>query len=246
VARVKTPKSKRSKKKAKATGRSRRKPALVQPGVCPLTGLPRGGAARKAWASTLADALQQGHAAVLALVDVDDFDRHARELGDERADALLAGVAQRLCEALDGHDGVGRLAGDVFGVVLVGVEVERALGLLDAARAAISKSPIRVGRGVRKRQVEVTASVGLATLRRDAADLTGLVERAQGALWRAKSLGGDRVGLPARERMALKTSYYAPHQLAGLKRLADRTGLKESVLLRAAIEDLLLKHKDRV
>jgi hypothetical protein len=43
--------------------------------------------------------------------------------------------------------------------------------------------------------------------------------------------------------MVLKTSYYPGDQLAKLKRLAGRTGLKESVLLREALEDLFLKHK---
>ena len=57
--------------------------------------------------------------------------------------------------------------------------------------------------------------------------------------------GGNRSGLATKNRMALKTSYYSQDQLARLKRLAVVSGRKESVLLREALEDLFLKHKDR-
>jgi hypothetical protein len=118
--------------------------------------------------------------------------------------------------------------------------------LLDEVRAAVGGAALRVGRGARKRKVELALSAGLASLRRDGTSLRALLEQAQAALWRAKSLGGNRTGLAARERMVLKTSYYPGDQLARLKVLASKTGLKESVLLREALGDLFLKHKARV
>lgn len=234
-------KSKARKKKARRSPRR----SKAQAGVCPLTEAPHGDAARRVWEEAVQEALSAGLPCVLALVDVDDFRRHAEELGGERSDAVLEAVMLRAREELDDPSSFGRLAGDLFGVVLTGQEVEQALGHMELVRAAAVKAPVRVGRGVRKRLVEVTLSVGLAALRRDARGFNGLLAQAQAALWRAKSLGGNRVGLPGKERMALKTSYYPQGQLDQLKRLAQRNDVRESVLLREALADLFLKYKDR-
>jgi diguanylate cyclase (GGDEF)-like protein len=237
---TKAAKKRRASKKRKSKPSRRATPTVE---VCPLSGLPYRSHARASWERALREALATGESAVLALIDVDEFSRHLEELGEARGEALLGGIATRLQGTLG--EGLGRLAGDRFGLVLRGLEVEEALGLLETARAAVDRTPLRVGRGVRKRQVAATVSVGLAGLRRDGGDLRTLLVAAQGALWRAKSLGGNRCGLATRERMALKTSYYPGHQLAELKQLAKSLGVKESVLLREALDDLFLKYKDR-
>lgn len=227
----------------KPRAKKRKRKAALPVGFCPLTKLPQGDTARALWVEAIQTAHNTGKPCTLALFDLDGFARHAKNLGPERADALLAGVASRLASAL-GDARLGRLAGDVFGVLL-DTEVERALATVESARDAAARTPLRVGRGVRKRKVDVALSAGLAALRRDASGLRGLIEAAQGALWRAKSLGGNRCALSTKDRMALKTSYYSQDQLARLKRLAVVSGRKESVLLREALEDLFLKHKDR-
>ena len=45
--------------------------------------------------------------------------------------------------------------------------------------------------------------------------------------------------------MVLKTSYYGQTQLARLRALAQRLGVPDSTLLREALEDVLLAHKER-
>ena len=119
------------------------------------------------------------------------------------------------------------------------------MGLLALARKQIQRTPLKVGRGVRRREVSPTLSAGLASLRRDGSRAEDLIGAAQGALWRAKSLGGDRLGLPDHERMTLKSSYYPQTQLDQLKALARQAGTKESTLLREALGDLFLKFKSR-
>ncbi|RMG16887.1 MAG: diguanylate cyclase, partial [Planctomycetota bacterium] len=242
------PKAAKKKRAPARRKRTRAAPEKAPPaGECPLTGLPYRRRARRRWEAALEEALERGEAAVFALIDIDEFARHAQELGAERADAVLRGVADRLREALGeaAAANLGRLAGDCYGVVLRGVEVEEALGLLERVRGAVSRAPLRVGRGVRKRQAAVAVSVGVAGLRRDGADLRALLVAAQGALRRAKALGGNRCALAERERMTLKSSYYPGHQLAELKQLARELGVKEAVLLREALDDLFLKYKDR-
>ncbi|MBX3469301.1 MAG: diguanylate cyclase [Planctomycetes bacterium] len=225
---------------------ARRRPAARPPAAAdPLAALPHGTAARAAWAEALAAAQGRGEACTLALVDVDGFAGHVEQLGVERARALLAEVARRLEARLTDRAHLGRLAGDLFGVALPGVDLEPALGVVELVREAVARTPAVVGRGPKRRKVPVTVSGGLAAAPRDGAELGVLIEQARSALWRAKTLGGNRLGLPARERMVLKTSYYPQGQLEQLKRLAQRRGVAEAVLLREALDDLFLKHKDQ-
>jgi Ribbon-helix-helix domain len=77
---------------------------------------------------------------------------------------------------------------------------------------------------------------------RDAKTAEALLGKAQLALHSAKDHGGGRVGLSPGDEMVLKSSYYGVAQLARLKTLAERTGKKESVLLREALDDLLRKY----
>ena len=225
-----------ARKKPPPRAKAQRKPASSAE-------LPAGPAAVQAWTEALTQARGRGSPCVLALIDVDGMSEHALALGPARGDALLRGIVERLQGVLTDQAHLGRWAGDLFGVALPDVDVEPAVGLLERARSAVSGRPFRVGRGPEAREVAATVSVGLAGVPRDAPDLAGLLDAARAALWRAKSLGGDRLGLPARERMVLKTSYYAQRQLEQLKRAAARLGVSEAVLLREALEELLLSKK---
>ena len=87
--------------------------------------------------------------------------------------------------------------------------------------------------------------MGVASGPRDGDTVEAVLSRAQSALRRAKALGRDRVASPPDDRMVMKTSYYAQTQLERLKALAASLDVGESTLLREALEDLLLRYKDR-
>lgn len=229
--------ARRGRRPAKRPAAPARPDAAAQP--------PHGAAARALWSDATAAALGRGEPCSLGLVDVDGFSAHVEALGADRARALLTEVTRRLEARLTDRSFFGRLAGDLFGVALPGVDLEPALGLLEQVRDAVARTPFSVGRGPERRKVAVTVSIGVAAAPRDATSGDALIEQARAALWRAKSLGGNRVGLPARDKMVLKTSYYPQGQLEQLKRLAARRGVAEAVLLREALDDLFLKHKDR-
>jgi diguanylate cyclase (GGDEF)-like protein len=230
-----------------ARTRPTRRPARPQRAAAPepLARLPHGPAARGQWADAVTQALGRGEPCTLALVDVDGFAAHAERLGAPLARAALAEVARRLAARLSDRALIGRLAGDLFGVALPAVDLEPALGLMEQVREALGKAPVTFGRGPERQKLALTVSIGLAAAPRDATDPAALLDQARSALWRAKSLGGNRVGLPFRERMVLKSSHYPQGQLEQLKRLAQRRGVAEAVLLREALDDLFLKHKDR-
>jgi diguanylate cyclase (GGDEF)-like protein len=248
-AQKKSVKKKSAKKKRAKKKTARRRKAAPDPNLCKTTGALLAPVWEARFRIAAERALAEGSPLTLALIDVDEFRRHQSELETERADALLKGIVDRLRSAFSedlssGEALLGRLAGDLFALTLPR-ELEEAMGLLALARKQLQKSPFKVGRGVRRREVSPTLSAGLGSLRRDGTRAEELLGAAQGALWRAKSLGGDRLGIPDKERMTLKSSYYPQTQLDQLKALARQVGIKESALLREALGDLFLKYKGR-
>lgn len=137
--------------------------------------------------------LQGGRAALAAgrlaalVVDVDHFkdvnDAHGHATGDE----VLRRVAGVIAASSRPVDLVARLGGDEFVLLLDDTDAEvgyrRAFALVDAIR---SEPWDEVSPGLR-----VTASVGLAA--GTAATTEDLVRHADGALYRAKAAGRDRV-----------------------------------------------------
>jgi hypothetical protein len=69
-----------------------------------------------------------------------------------------------------------------------------------------------------------------------------VVRKSEGALYRAKAGGRNRVCLSREEKMVTKTSHYTYEQLQRLSELAKKEGLGEAVLLREALDDLLKKY----
>jgi diguanylate cyclase (GGDEF)-like protein len=213
--------------------------------TCALTGLLLGRSAREKFALDVQESLRVGESISLALIDLDEFALTNKSLGSERADQLLKAVAKKIRQALPESAPFARLAGDCFMALLPRTEPEEALLALQSVRAAVARSPIAVGKAALRREAHPTVSVGIATGPRDGDSFEAVLARAQSALRRAKSLGRDRVASPPDDRMVLKTSYYSQTQMERLKALAAVTDVNESTLLREALEDLLLKYKER-
>ena len=63
---------------------------------------------------------------------------------------------------------------------------------------------------------------------------------------RAKREGKGRVLIYVEERMTMKSNYYTRAQLDRLSKLSAATSRTEASLLREALDDLLVKHRDRL
>ncbi|HTR16164.1 MAG TPA: EAL domain-containing protein [Acetobacteraceae bacterium] len=154
----------------------------------PLTGLPN----RSLFTGRLNEALATlppGGRLALLQFNVDRFKAFNELYGPGVADALLAGLGERLRGAVRGRDCVARLGGDEFGVMLDlpepaahPDEIARRL----AARLA-EKLPVE------GRMVEPSLSIGLALYPADAGCADELVLAATAALRRATEDGGNRV-----------------------------------------------------
>jgi diguanylate cyclase (GGDEF)-like protein len=132
----------------------------------------------------------------LLLIDVDHFkdfnDRHGHVAGD----AALRGVASAMREAVRPTDLLARYGGEEFGVLLPGVQLETAGEVAERLRRAVSAANLVHFDG--RALPNVTVSIGVAQMPEGEPTPVTFVDLADGALYRAKHAGRDRVVLARR------------------------------------------------
>ncbi|MEO7042425.1 MAG: EAL domain-containing protein [Gemmatimonadaceae bacterium] len=152
----------------------------------PLTGLANRALFRDRVMHALSRIGRGRHVAIVFL-DLDDFKTVNDSLGHGEGDRLLAAVGSRLVGAVRSHDTVARFGGDEFAILLEDmVSTEEALDVVSRVEESL-RAPI----GLRGREVNVTASVGLAhALPGDAAD--DILRNADVAMYNSKEAGSAR------------------------------------------------------
>jgi two-component system, cell cycle response regulator len=125
----------------------------------------------------------------VVLVDIDGFkgmnDLHGHLMGDR----ILQSAAKMFCLNMRRRDKVGRFGGDEFLIVLPETGSRGAVQLAERIRKML-ETTIAAELGL---SIAVTASLGAASDRADAASPESLIEHADIALYRAKALGRNRV-----------------------------------------------------
>ena len=147
-----------------------------------LTGSPN----RRAFLDRLAPAIAEvaaGRGAAVCLVDLDGFKEVNDREGHLMGDRVLKDVAAALAGAVRETDTVARLGGDEFAVLAR--TAPDLSGEVLAERLRVAVSAVGDDRGV-------TASIGVATLSAGD-DVEAVLHRADEAMYRAKTSGGDRV-----------------------------------------------------
>ena len=208
-----------------------------------LTGLPGRSRFDVALPDMLHCARDQEVPLTLAVVDVDHQGAINEAQGREGGDAVLRALAVSLEQDFLMAGKLYRFGGDAFAVLLPGTSKEAAFLKLETWREKLEQAPLEVEQSAAAPvQLSVTVSVGLAACPDDAMKAPELTQKANEALYRAKVSGRNQICLAREEKMVTKTSHYQQGQLLGLRRLAERKGIGEAVLLREALNDLLRKH----
>ncbi|WP_328983693.1 oxygen-binding di-iron domain-containing protein [Thiorhodovibrio winogradskyi] len=123
------------------------------------------------------------------MLDVDHFKRINDTHGHGVGDRVLQSVAALLTTSSRATDIAVRYGGEEFIVFVVGQGQQPAMAAAERLRTCLMAAPIDVANG---NQLKVTASFGVAT-RVPGESLDQLIKRADGALYRAKENGRNRV-----------------------------------------------------
>ena len=124
----------------------------------------------------------------LAYIDVDHFKRINDEHGHSVGDVILFGVADRLGENMRRMDTLGRIGGEEFAICMPGLALEDAALIAARLCRAIAAEPFDTPVG----PIRATVSVGVAESD-PSGNVAGLIERADRAMYAAKTNGRNRV-----------------------------------------------------
>ncbi len=132
-----------------------------------------------------------GHAVSLLLVDVDHFKKVNDKYGHPQGDVVLKEVAQILKNTVRAYDVPARYGGEEFAVVLPHADPAQAYQVAERVRRAV-QACVFPGRTPRE-TLRVTASFGVAASPANAKTKAELIDRADQALYLAKSEGRNKV-----------------------------------------------------
>lgn len=122
------------------------------------------------------------------MCDLDHFKDCNDRFGHQGGDLMLVQFAEILRQCLKGSL-LARYGGEEFAILLPETTKGEALKIAEQIRKAVEKSPFNI----RREQVTMTVSIGVANLPDDTLDVENLVQKADKALYRAKREGRNRV-----------------------------------------------------
>ncbi len=122
----------------------------------------------------------------LLLIDLDNFKSINDSYGHSVGDTVIQHVSHRFLGCIRKSDLLFRYGGDEFTVLMSSTEIRQAIIVVERILRCIRDPVSASGPG----RFELTASIGVAALR-PGDSYAALVKRADGAMYRAKTGGGD-------------------------------------------------------
>jgi diguanylate cyclase (GGDEF)-like protein/PAS domain S-box-containing protein len=134
-------------------------------------------------------ARRDGTTLSLVMLDIDHFKNVNDAHGHSTGDAALQAVGSMLSATTRAGDLASRLGGEEFAVLLMGMDHEGAMERAESWRSTLAAMTILADGAA----LRLTASFGVATFPQQAGTLVELMKVADARMYRAKSLGRDRV-----------------------------------------------------
>jgi diguanylate cyclase len=141
-------------------------------------------------------------------IDLDNFKHFNDSMGHSVGDKVLIEAANRLLNCARESDTVSRLSGDEFTIILDNVDNIESIKMLSNRILNALNQPLKI----LEREMFITASMGFAIYPNDDKDLTGLLVKADAAMYEAKRSGRNAyrqyipgMSLYSLEHMSLET-----------------------------------------
>lgn len=167
---------------------------------------------RRGFRDTVGERLAESRRGCIVIGDIDHFKRINDRFGHAAGDLALKRVARALAADAREDDVVGRIGGEEFALFLAGADIGSAGAFVERLRIAIAAIAFP-----EHADLCVTMSFGVAPCRVKRDDLDSMLDRADKALYRAKTAGRDRVVAAIGDRTARRT----PAQLDAARTEAD-------------------------
>lgn len=130
------------------------------------------------------------HPISLIVLDIDNFKKINDQYGHLAGDAAICTLAN-ICRTMARQiDIVARLGGDEFAILLLEVDLEKALTIAERIRQAVEKNPIESFDSAR---INFTVSIGVAEQSQENLSEEWLIEQADAAMYQAKIAGRNRI-----------------------------------------------------
>lgn len=181
-----------------------------------------------------------GRPLAVAVADLDRFQKVNDDFGVEAGDRVLTTFEQTLAGSLPDDAMIARISGDEYAIAMPGTSAESALIQLEEVRSHYASH------GVAGVDSPVNASFGIAARPPHAEETGDVLRCAAEALMRAKREGSGRCVIHVEEKMTMKSNYYSRAMLDRLSKLSSATSRTDASLLREALADLLVKHRDKL
>lgn len=134
---------------------------------------------------------QHGRGFAVLVVDIDFFKRVNDTYGHAAGDEVIRAVGATMSQVLRKGDTIARFGGEEFVVLLPEIGHDVIMGVAQDLRRAVETMPI----SHQGQSVSITVSVGGAYARDTDRDIQDLIQRADTALYRAKSSGRNHVSI---------------------------------------------------
>ena len=172
----------------------------------------------------------------LVMLDLDNFMCVNTDFGHKTGDDVLKEIADILT-GIEAEHQTYRYSGDCFALLFPNYEKEQVFLIMEEARKKIANAP-------ECSRTSTTISAGIATYPDDGERDVELIRKADGAMYRAKQAGRNKIALAKEEKLVTKTAHYTVEQLKRLEKLSDGTGISEAALMREALDELLKKYDE--